>query len=280
MDEGDGVDEGVEVGRDDGTTAAPGPPSDEQIGLFAFRLVSQMSGAVTAAMVHIGDRLGLYATLAAAPGQLTSAELAEAAGLSERWVREWAYNQAAAGLLVADAAGRDAGDERFSLAPEALPVLVDQAHDMHLVGMFHQLPQVMGKLERARPELPHRHRLRLRQLRRRDGGGHRPHVRALDGGAPGPRRPATVGRGGRPSGGGHRRGRRRVRCGPRGPGDGPGVPGQPARATTPPTTRWTGRRSSWPGAGSPTPRSATRRAHRCRPTARSASSPPSTACTT
>ena len=33
---------------------------------------------------------------------LTSAELADAAGLDERWVREWAYNQAAAGLLDID----------------------------------------------------------------------------------------------------------------------------------------------------------------------------------
>lgn len=154
-----------------GVTTPPVPPSAEQIGLFAFHVASQMSGAVTAAMIHLGDRLGLYRALDAAGGPLTSGELAAATGLVERWVREWAYNQAAAGLLVADTGGTggtsdgDDGDtggddgsgadtraagERFSLAPEAAPVLVDEGHDMFLAGMFHQFPQTMARLE----ELP------------------------------------------------------------------------------------------------------------------------------
>jgi SAM-dependent methyltransferase len=123
---------------------APGdPPTDEQIGLFAYQLASQMSGAVTAAMVHLGDRLDLYRTLHAAGRPLTSDELARDAGLVARWVREWAYNQAAAGLLDADTTGPE---ERFSLAAAAVPVLVDDTHDMHLVGIFHQLPQAMAAL--------------------------------------------------------------------------------------------------------------------------------------
>jgi SAM-dependent methyltransferase len=135
-----------------GVTTPPAPPSAEQIGLFAFQVANQMSGAVTAAMIHLGDRLGLYRALDAAGGPLTSHELAAATGLVERWVREWAYNQAAAGLLVADTTG--AGDarngERFSLAPGAEPVLVDEGHDMFLAGMFHQFPQTMARLD----ELP------------------------------------------------------------------------------------------------------------------------------
>lgn len=119
------------------------PPTDDQIGLFAYQVASQMSGAVTAAMIHLGDRLGLYRALDAAARPVTAGELAEATGLVERWVREWAYNQAAAGLVVADAAG---DDERFSLAPEAVPVLVDEGHEMCLLGMFHSLPQTMSKV--------------------------------------------------------------------------------------------------------------------------------------
>jgi SAM-dependent methyltransferase len=131
-----------------GVTTPPAPPSDEQIGLFAFQVASQMSGAVTAAMIHLGDRLGLYRALHAAGRPLTAGELAAATGLVERWVREWAYNQAAAGLLVADTAGAGEGaGERFSLAPGAVPVLVDEGHDMFLAGMFHQFPQTMARLD-------------------------------------------------------------------------------------------------------------------------------------
>ena len=102
-----------------------------------------MSGAVTAGMIHLGDGLGLYRALAASGEPMTTEELAAATGLVERWVREWAYNQAAARLLTADLTG---DRERFALAPEAVPVLVDEGHDMCLLGMFHSFPQSMAML--------------------------------------------------------------------------------------------------------------------------------------
>ena len=63
---------------------------------------SKLEGAMTAGMIHLGDKLGLYRVLASGDAPLTSAELADRAGLSERWVREWAYNQAAARQITAD----------------------------------------------------------------------------------------------------------------------------------------------------------------------------------
>ena len=117
--------------------------------MFALSVANQMAGAVTSAMIHLGDRLGLYRALADAGDQLTSAELAERTGLAERWVREWAFNQAAAGLIEADTSG---GAERFSLPAAAVPVLADETHEMNLLGMFHQLPQSMGLLASALPE--------------------------------------------------------------------------------------------------------------------------------
>src|SRR5229473_8336067 len=51
-----------------------------------------------AAMVRIGDKLGLYKTLASG-GPLTSAELAERTGTAERYVREWLNCQAAGGYV-------------------------------------------------------------------------------------------------------------------------------------------------------------------------------------
>ena len=79
---------------------------------------------MTAAMVHLGDKLGLYRALAGAAGPLTPAELATATGLDERWVREWAYNQGAARLVQVDDDG-----ERFSLTPESAAVLADDTAD-------------------------------------------------------------------------------------------------------------------------------------------------------
>ncbi len=113
-----------------------------QVGLFSYRVFSKLEGAVTSAMVHLGDRLGLYRALADADGALSTAELAEQTGLDERWVREWAYNQGAAEIVQIDS------DERLSLAPEAVAVLADPDHPAFGMGSFHHLPQTMGALER------------------------------------------------------------------------------------------------------------------------------------
>ena len=114
----------------------------EKVGLFSFLVFSKLEGAVTSAMVHLGDRLGLYRVLADADGALSTTELATRLGLDERWVREWAYNQGAAQIVQID------GDERLSLAPEAVAVLADPDHPAFGVGSFHHLPQTMAALER------------------------------------------------------------------------------------------------------------------------------------
>src|SRR5262249_11536517 len=75
-------------------------------------MVGDMGGAMTAALMLIGDKLGLYKELAA--GKLTSAELAKKTGTTERYVREWLAAQAAAGYVDYDP--KDGG--RYSLSPE------------------------------------------------------------------------------------------------------------------------------------------------------------------
>jgi 2-polyprenyl-3-methyl-5-hydroxy-6-metoxy-1,4-benzoquinol methylase len=109
-----------------------------------FNVFSKLDGAVTAGMIHLGDRLGLYRALAASDAPLTSAELAERAGLAERWVREWVYNQAAARIVTVD---DDPDSERFSLSPEAVAVLASPSHEAFGIGWFHDLPQAMAALE-------------------------------------------------------------------------------------------------------------------------------------
>jgi SAM-dependent methyltransferase len=115
------------------------------IKFFSYSIFTQLSGAVTAGMIHLGDKLGLFEALGASDAPVTTLELAEMAGLDERWVREWAYNQAAAKLITVDTEG--SGSERFWLTPEAVAVLASPDHPAYGMGMFHRFPQTMGALE-------------------------------------------------------------------------------------------------------------------------------------
>lgn len=116
----------------------------EKLKLYSYHLFTKLEGAVTAGMVHLGDRLGLYRAMREADRPLTTHELAAATDTIERWVREWAYNQAAARMIEAQP------DGTFSLSPEAAVVLADGEHPAFGMGMFHRLPQTMHALEHVR----------------------------------------------------------------------------------------------------------------------------------
>ena len=116
----------------------------DKLKLYSFQLFSKLEGAVTAGMVHLGDQLGLYEAMKSAGAPLTTTELAERTGLHERWVREWAYNQAAAKLIEVD------DQERFSLSAEGEAVLATPNHPAFGAGSFHRLPVLMESLDRVR----------------------------------------------------------------------------------------------------------------------------------
>ncbi|MFI5317291.1 MAG: class I SAM-dependent methyltransferase [Myxococcota bacterium] len=103
-------------------------------------IFSSLGGAMTSAMICLGDRLGLYRALADGRA-LTSAELAAATGLKERWLREWLYQQAAAGVL------EHRGGERFALSAEGAAVLADEGHPAFGAGFFSHLPQTLAVLD-------------------------------------------------------------------------------------------------------------------------------------
>ncbi|MDP7298880.1 MAG: methyltransferase domain-containing protein [Myxococcota bacterium] len=99
-----------------------------------------LGGAMTATMIHLGDRLGLYRALFEL-GDASSEELARHAALSERWVREWLYQQGAAGLL------EHRGNLRFALSEEAAALLADEGHPAFGAGFFAHLPQQLRVVE-------------------------------------------------------------------------------------------------------------------------------------
>src|SRR5689334_10834185 len=62
------------------------------------RLFGAALGAFDLMGVYLGDRLGLYRAMAGAPA-MRPRELAERAGIAERYAREWLEQQALAGIV-------------------------------------------------------------------------------------------------------------------------------------------------------------------------------------
>ncbi len=97
---------------------------------FVFRAVDEVGAALNAALVVMGDKLGLYREMADGL-PVTSEELARRTGTSERYVREW-LNAQAAGAYVA----YDPATCRYSLPPEHVVALTDESSPAYLPGFF------------------------------------------------------------------------------------------------------------------------------------------------
>ena len=74
--------------------------------------------------VYLGDVLGLYRALQRA-GTMTSTELANEAGIVERYAREWLEQQAAAGILTVEDVAAPAGERRYRLPAGHVEPLLD-----------------------------------------------------------------------------------------------------------------------------------------------------------
>src|SRR3954470_18526386 len=95
---------------------------------FVLRAVEEVGATLNAALVVMGDRLGLYRALAGA-GALTPQELARRARPRQRYVREWLNAQAAGGYV-------DYEEGRYALAPEQAIALTDADSPAYLPGFF------------------------------------------------------------------------------------------------------------------------------------------------
>lgn len=94
---------------------------------FMGKAVMDMGAAMHAALIVIGDKLGLYKAMAGA-GPMTPAELAATTKTTERYVREWLNANAASGYVAYDAASK-----KFELPPEQAFALTT----VDLPGAFH-----------------------------------------------------------------------------------------------------------------------------------------------
>jgi 2-polyprenyl-3-methyl-5-hydroxy-6-metoxy-1,4-benzoquinol methylase len=107
---------------------------------FEGRLLETLNGAALALMLSVGHRTGLFDALAGLPG-VTSAELARAAGVDERYTREWLGALVTAGVVEHDA---EAGTYR--LPPEHAARLTRSASPANLAVPM-QWIAVLGRVE-------------------------------------------------------------------------------------------------------------------------------------
>ena len=89
----------------------------EQVGAqgseeFVERLIGVLNGGMLALMTSVGHQTGLFDTMASLPAS-TSAQIADAAGLDERYVREWLAAMTTGGFVEHDPAALT-----FVLPPE------------------------------------------------------------------------------------------------------------------------------------------------------------------
>jgi SAM-dependent methyltransferase len=100
-----------------------------KLNAFIGQFVVDLGASVHAGMVVIGEKLGLYKSLAEGP--VSSAQLAVKTNTDERYLREWLSSQAAGGYI-----SYDEKTNKFSLTEEQIFTLADEHSPAYLPGAF------------------------------------------------------------------------------------------------------------------------------------------------
>jgi 2-polyprenyl-3-methyl-5-hydroxy-6-metoxy-1,4-benzoquinol methylase len=108
-------------------------PDPDRLNAFLGKMVGDLGGIASGALVVLGDRLGLYKAMADG-AKITPEALAQRTGTNARNVREWLAAQAAAGYVDVDADG-----EKFFLNPEQATAFADEDSPAFMAGAFEVL---------------------------------------------------------------------------------------------------------------------------------------------
>lgn len=111
--------------------------NQQKLDAFMGKAVGDIGATLGAALVVMGEKLGLYKAMANA-GPITSAELAKRTGTSERYVREWLAAQAAGGYVEYDPATRT-----YHLPEEQAFALANEDSPAYLPGAFQLITSVL-----------------------------------------------------------------------------------------------------------------------------------------
>src|SRR5262245_23106494 len=124
-----------------GTDMAITDIDQSKLEAFIAHAATEAGAALNAALVTLGDELGLYRAMA--DGQPVSpAQLAERTGTLERYLREWLNTQAASGFVVYD---EDA--DAYVLPPEHALVLADESSPYLMTPTFQAVNAAHGSRE-------------------------------------------------------------------------------------------------------------------------------------
>jgi len=116
--------------------------NEEKLNELLGKMVTELGAAYIGASVILGDQLGLYKALAADDG-LTSQQLAERTGTTERYIREWLSAQAASGYIDYEAA-----NQTFHMTPEQAMVFANDDSPVIMTGGFYTLQSVYADVPR------------------------------------------------------------------------------------------------------------------------------------
>jgi len=139
-------------------TDNPGTPDAARLNTFVGQMLGDVGATLNAALVAVGDRLGLYKALAEA-GPLNAGMLARRTGTAERYVREWLAAQAASGYV-----SYDPETNSFRLEPEQAMVFAEEGSPVFLAGfsgiaeaMFRAIPKITDAFRSGRGVGWHEH---------------------------------------------------------------------------------------------------------------------------
>ena len=125
---------------------------ENRLEAFVNQVAGEIGAALGAALVSVGDRLGLYRAMADSQ-PVSAAGLAARTDTRERYIREWLNAQAAGGYVT-----YDPETDRYTLPPEQAFVLASDDGPVDLSGMFQGAVPVIAGWERIAERF-------------RDGGG-------------------------------------------------------------------------------------------------------------
>ncbi|CAM3312672.1 class I SAM-dependent methyltransferase [Halomonas lysinitropha] len=122
------------------TTPALATLDERHVEAFADRLVDHLNGGALSLMTSLGHRTGLFDTLADMP-PATSSEVAQRAGLAERYVREWL-----GAMTVGNIVEHDPAAGTYHLPPEHAACLSRRSPTDN-IAVFAQYIPLLGSVE-------------------------------------------------------------------------------------------------------------------------------------
>jgi SAM-dependent methyltransferase len=112
-----------------------------RLGAFMGQAVVDIATSMAAPLLLIGERLGLFRAMAGA-GPMTSTEVAERAGVAERYTREWLRGQAAGGYVTYDGA-----TDRYTLPDEHALALAMEDSPYYVLGVYSSIASIYADLD-------------------------------------------------------------------------------------------------------------------------------------